>query len=75
MLAMAGGPESTRGYGQLKISENPARYKRAHRLSYEIHNGPIAAERRISIATPATPLSVSIPITIWLSRHTGGQYR
>lgn len=38
------GAKNSRGYGQLKLSDNPARYGLAHRLSYEIRNGPITSK-------------------------------
>jgi hypothetical protein len=38
------GTKNHYGYGQIKISENPVRFKLAHRLSYEIHNEPITSK-------------------------------
>jgi hypothetical protein len=53
------GARNPRGYGQIKISENPARYKLAHRLSYEIHKGPLGPNENIVRHSCDTPLCVN----------------
>jgi hypothetical protein len=38
------GAKSTYGYGQMTVSTTPRRFKKAHRVSYEIHKGPLTSE-------------------------------
>lgn len=52
------GARSSYGYGQMRVLTNPARYRLAHRLSYEIHNGPITSEDVIRHSCD-TPLCVN----------------
>lgn len=44
--------QGTRGpppnhYGTIYVSQNPMRYKKAHRLSWEIHHGPIPEGKNV----------------------------
>jgi hypothetical protein len=53
------GAKSYYGYGQIRVSQNPTRFKLAHRLSYEIHKGPIAPTANVIRHSCDTPLCVN----------------
>jgi hypothetical protein len=53
------GTKSSYGYGQICASRNPIRFKLAHRLSYEIHKGPIPPTANVVRHSCDTPLCVN----------------